>query len=591
MSQPFGPNDFLTTETLPGGYFVADEKIFIGGKKPQFLARTFAYLGLARNAGSSNWEFLLGFNDPDGVGHVVRLPTEHLAGDGKELWKLLLRAGYFPPVSRAARVSFLSLLQELRSDRRVLIVDRSGWVDGTFRQFVLPNGETIGCEEEVLLAENLGGASRGYGSAGILADWQASIAGPSKDNKLLIFVLSAALASVLLWPAHMDGGGFNLKGRTTAGKTTALRTAMSIWASHLAIETWRATDNGLEGIAALGNHVALIVDELGKADPRVVAQAVYMLANGEGKRRADVEGVATAARRWQVLFISSGELGLREMLASDTRKAQAGQFVRLVDVPVDGDTHGVFSNVPDGMKPSRFAKSLRRGAAASYGTAGPAFVAELIRSGRLAEFDDEFERHKEQLMRKLNGHPLTPQQERVFERFALISLAGSLATEFGVTGWGDGEIVQMAVLSFFRKWREEDEQSSGVSDTNAAIVRVREFLLQHERERFVTTNFSVPRYMAGYSDDEAFYILENVWRDEIHKGHDPMRAARSLLDHGFLSPEGPRRLKAKVPTGLNGDRIRAFRILRSILREDDDASVELHGGEIATEQEPDQPPF
>lgn len=591
MSQPFGPDDFLTTETLPAGFFAADEKIFIGGKKPRFLARTFAYLGLARNARSSNWQFLLGFNDPDGVGHVVRLPAEHLAGDGKELWKLLLCAGYFPPVSREARVSFLNLLRGLQSDRRVLIVDRSGWVDGTFSQFVLPGGETIGGEEAVLLSENLGGAGRGHGSTGTLADWQRVIAAPSKDNELLVFVLAAAFASVFLDPLHMDGGGINLKGNTTAGKTTALRVCMSVWASPFAVETWRATDNGLEGIAALCNHVILILDELGKARPEVVAQAAYMLANGEGKRRADVEGVAKAARRWQVLFISSGELGLREMLAGDTRKAQAGQFVRLVDVPVDGETHGVFSNVPDGMDPSQFAKALRGGAKNQYGTAGPAFVEALIRSGRLSGINEEFERHKEELAQKLNGHPLTPVQQRVFERFALISLAGCFATDFGITGWCDTEIVKASVLKFFRKWREEDEQSAGVSDAHAAVARVREFLLQNERERFVSASFSVPRQMAGYSDDEAFYILQNVWRDEIHKGHDPIRSARSLQDHGFLIPEGPKRLKAKVPTGLNGDRIRAFRILRTILREDDDTFDDLGEGETVAEQGSDHLPF
>lgn len=591
MSQPFGPNDFLTSETLPAGFFVADEKIFAGGKKPQFLARTFAYLGLARNARSSHWEFLLGFNDPDGVGHVVRLPAEHLAGDGKELWKLLLCAGYFPPISREARVSFLSLLRELKSDRRTLIVDRSGWVDGTFNQFVLPGGGTIGGEEEVLLSENLGGAGRGHGSVGTLADWQRVIAAPSKNNELLVFVLSAAFASMLLDPLHMDGGGINLKGKTTAGKTTALRACVSVWGSQYVIETWRATDNGLEGIAALGNHVILILDELGKAKPEVVAQAAYMLANGEGKRRADVEGVAKAARRWQVLFISSGEVGLREMLAGDMRKAQAGQFVRLVDVPVDGETYGVFSNVPDGMRPSQFAKALRGGAKTHYGTAGPAFVKVLIRSGRLEGIDAEFEQHMGELMRHLGGYPLTPAQERVFERFALISLAGSLATEFGVTGWGDEEIVKRSVLKFFRKWREEEDQSSGVSDANAAVARVREFLLQHERERFVSANFSVPRHMAGYLDKEAFYILESVWRDEIHKGYDPVRSARALLDLGFLHPEGRNRLKAKVPSGLNGDRIRAFKVRRSILSEDGETVEDHDEDEVVTDRGSDQPPF
>lgn len=64
-----------------------------------------------------------------------------------------------------------------------------------------------------------------------------------------------------------------------------------------------------------------------------------MLANGQGKARANKEGNAKAIQEWRLSFMSTGELTLADKIAEDGRgQAMAGQAVRMLDIPADGGT-------------------------------------------------------------------------------------------------------------------------------------------------------------------------------------------------------------------------------------------------------------
>ena len=106
----------------------------------------------------------------------------------------------------------------------------------------------------------------------------------------LSFALCAAFVGPLLRPAGLEGGGFSFEGGSSSGKITALQTAASVWGGPEHVRSWRATDNGLEGIAALHNDNVLILDEMGQVNGRVLAECAYMLANGRGKGRSNREG-------------------------------------------------------------------------------------------------------------------------------------------------------------------------------------------------------------------------------------------------------------------------------------------------------------
>ncbi|MFZ3328928.1 MAG: DUF927 domain-containing protein [Methylocella sp.] len=57
----------------------------------------------------------------------------------------------------------------------------------------------------------------------------------------------------MLHVAGQEGGGINIFGQSSKGKTTILQAAASVWgrgASPGYVQAWRATANGLEGLGA-----------------------------------------------------------------------------------------------------------------------------------------------------------------------------------------------------------------------------------------------------------------------------------------------------------------------------------------------------
>ncbi len=52
--------------------------------------------------------------------------------------------------------------------------------------------------------------------------------------------------------------------KVSTGKSTVLRVASSVWGGFDYLQSWRATSNGLEGIAAAHNDSLLCLDEIGE---------------------------------------------------------------------------------------------------------------------------------------------------------------------------------------------------------------------------------------------------------------------------------------------------------------------------------------
>ena len=106
-----------------------------------------------------------------------------------------------------------------------------------------------------------------------------------------MFFLSAAFAGPLIAIAMDPSGGLHLIGKSRSGKSSALFVAASAWGRGDAkVRQWRATSNGLEGLAKAACDGILFLDEIGQADGRDAAESIYMLANGMGKQRATTHG-------------------------------------------------------------------------------------------------------------------------------------------------------------------------------------------------------------------------------------------------------------------------------------------------------------
>ena len=206
---------------------------------------------------------------------------------------------------------------------------------------------------------------------------------PCLGNLLLELAIAFAFTGPLLEPCGLGGGGLHFFGPSSCGKTTALKVAGSVCGGggkHGYIRQWRATDNALEGTAATHCDNLLCLDEIGQASSRVVSEVAYMLANGQGKARANKDGNAKAIREWRLSFMSTGELTLADKIAEDGRgQVMAGQAVRVLDIPADGGTgQGIFTCIPNGLDGDIFSQQLVRATGQFYGTPLRGFLERLV---------------------------------------------------------------------------------------------------------------------------------------------------------------------------------------------------------------------
>ena len=345
-------------------------------EEAEWIAPPFDLAGLVRDEDSRGWRVLIAWRDLDGTPQEEAVPFEQLSGDGLELGRTLGYGGLVLPPEVGKRKLLLryltGALPQVRN--RVRLVEAVGWIGGAF---MLPSGETLGVRHDVERLRFAGEPDRrGLTLRGTLDGWKAEVARYAIGNPRLAFGLACAFAGPLLALVRPDGGGgFNLQGFSSKGKSTILEAAASAWGRPDPLLTWRATSNGLEGIAAARNDGFLVLDELSQVDAKEAGEVAYLLANGSPKARATREGGNRTMRQWRLILLSSGEQGLEDKLAEAGKKLRAGQEVRVADIPCPplgmlDDAHG-FETL------GALAEHLKAAVRMHHGHAARAFLVNL----------------------------------------------------------------------------------------------------------------------------------------------------------------------------------------------------------------------
>ncbi len=562
---------------LPGGFRVRADGVHRKEDQkegpPEFVwfASPIRVVALTRDRGGDGWGRLVELTDPDGRAHRWAIPARLFAGDGTELRAALLDMGLRLASGAKARNALSDLLSQWRPKARALTSDRLGWADETCSAFVMGDGRVIGAANVVYQHEQAPTTAAEMKAAGTLEGWRATVAALAVGNPLLVASVSLAFAGVLLEPLGLDGGGLHLRGASSRGKSTAQRAAVSVWGSPRFLVTWRATANGLEGVAAACNSTVLGLDEMGEVSGREAGAAAYMLANGAGKARADRKGRARAVARWRVMLLSSGEIGLADKMAEAGGKAAAGQMVRLLDIAADSFNHGAFADLHGAADGAAFADRAKAATAEHYGNAGPAFVERFIaqREEAATQARAAMRAFADLAAERLAIPGGEGQTARAVARLGLIAAAGELATAWGLTGWRPGE-ARDAALDVLGLWLG-GRGGGGPAEAREAIERVRAFLVAHGNSRFASIEEGDGRLLvnrAGWREGDTYFIATDAWR-EIHKGADPARAARHVHAAGYLKGGDGRNLATRAPRSVAG-RPRVYAVLADIMGAGDD---------------------
>jgi uncharacterized protein (DUF927 family) len=534
-----------------GRFSVSDEGVVAhipaNGKVPGYevpLSSRIDVTHQTRDEGSNNWGLLLRFGDPDGHVKEWAMPGEMLAGDGTDYRSVLSSMGAVLEPTSKARGLLAEYFTAAQPSERALCTTTVGWHGNVF---VLPK-EAFGQNRERIILQSRNPTNvAAFEEKGTLAEWQQHVGGLCVGNSRLVLAICTALAGPLLKPLEEENGGFHLRGASSRGKTKALKVAASVWGSAGLMKTWRATSNGLEGVALQHNDTVLLLDELGQCRGHDAAEAVYMLANGEGRARATTSGAPRQASRWRLLFLSTGEVDLASHIATDGQTIRAGQEVRFLDVPADGGQNmGLFENLHGVPSPSEFATAIDERTNRYYGTLGPALLRHLTTDEGLESFRTTVIARRDAFVQSCVPAGADGQVGRAARRFGLLAGVGEAAIAAGLFPWPQGE-AERAIRQCFEAWLQE-RGGAGAMEERRAIEQVRRILERDGDGRFDPLGSTEDVDMDGTQDVRnrlgfkkrdsknrwEYWVLPEMYKDEFCHGFDQRLVTRVLADRGYL---------------------------------------------------------
>jgi len=536
---------------------------------PEWICSELRVIAKTRDASNGEWGRLLEFPDDDGQLKRWAMPASMLAGDGTVYRSILLSMGLRIAPGVHAKNHLGTYIQNEEPEMRVRCTDRTGWHD---KVYVLPD-RTIGQSDELVMFQAAAGVVSQFKQKGTLEDWRNNVAAHCRGNSRMLFCVSAALAAPLMHLAHVSSGGFHLWGDSSSGKSTAFKVAGSVFGGSDYPRNWRATNNALEAVATQHSDALLLLDEIAQVDPKEVGDTVYMLANEAGKARATQSATARKIATWRLLFLSDGEVSLASHMEQAGKGSKAGHDVRMAHIAADaGKGLGVFDTLHDFESGAALSDHLVRMSRQYYGTAGMALIEYAVKD--YDSISEALTSGIAQLVRQWCPADSHGQVTRVAARMAHVGLSGEIATDRGITGWAVGEAIAAAHTCFLA-WMDGRGGSGNVE--HVSILRqVSAFFQAHGNARFTawhrandshapaTINRAGLRRMitgegkaistptdhhkafgeAIHPDEsekieQEYFVLPEVYRNEICKGYDHKTVSKLLIKNGMLDP-GPK---------------------------------------------------
>jgi len=436
------------------------------------------------------------------------------------------------------------------------ITQTAGWHCGAY---VMPDGEIVGTPDMPVAFSGGTSAVAGYVVRGSAKQWRENVAALMRGNQSMMLGALVAFAAPLNSLAGGSCFGIHLFAQSSAGKTTTVEAASSIYGVPDMLKlSWFTTAYGMTVEAASRNDGFLPIDEIGQGgDARQVSTSAYTLFNGVGKVQGAKEGGNRAVLRWTVAALSTGEEDFETFMLKSGLSPKAGQLVRLVSVPFVDTVE--FNGMDDGDQHSR---AIKREAARYCGSVGREWIA-LLAADKESAIRMVNAREEEWISSLPEG--ASPQVKRVASRFALLDAAATLSAP--LTGWSPSEC-STAVRQSFNDWL--DSYGLGNREKHQVVTRARDFIQRYGLSRFqpyatskVNGNMDETHAqrilnLAGYLVDgrredgrKEYHIIPSVFEAEILCGIQKKLGGEALEDAGMLIRKEKGRLDSRT-ISING---------------------------------------
>lgn len=524
------------------------------------LASRIDFVAKSRNGDSAEWGACLKFRDHDNVLHSWCVPFSTLYGSTDYCKTLSGMGAYVSPYGSNMQ-KLTDFLLNYEPGHRARAVSKPGWEKN---QFIFPDGSHVGYSDEMISYQTADPSNNAFGSRGTLDEWKKNVAALCEGNSRMVLAIATALTGPVLPLLGEESGGFHFPGESSTGKTTALHPACSVWGRpENFIVRWRGTANGIEATASQRNHTLIALDEMSQVSPEEAGQIVYMLANGQGKARARQDATARAISTWQLMFLSTGEVGLEQHMAVAGLRVMAGQQTRLIDIPANvGRGHGIFENIHGSANGAEFSIRVKSLSAQYFGVAGRAWVNALAdpkdRAELLANINDRIDARVQRVEQGADG-----QVRRVARRFALVAAVAEACVDLGILPWPPGH-ASNEIQRCFDEW-VVNRGSLGNLESEQAISCLRRYLAEFGESAFTAIgdngiDLAAPDRVTirrvgfreiGGDGITNYYIFPEMFRNVICAGVDSKQMLRHLRQANVLvlDPRGKPQV-VKRPPGM-----------------------------------------
>lgn len=457
------------------------------------------------------------------------------------------------------KAQLLTALEQWIPANTCTTTPRRGWLGDDC--FILPDSTVVGDRAVHYTGRD---DLRAAAAQGNLDSWNFYIGDEAQGNPLLMTAISLAFLGPLIEPLGLEPCGLHMRGHSSSGKSTIAAVATSVWFGPDGLSRWRATDNGLEGIAESRNGMLLVLDELAEIDGKAADAAAYMLGNGEGKARSTARGSVIPQARWTLAILSTGEISFRAKLMEAGRQIQAGQVVRFLDVPADHGRFAAFDSLNGRSSGREFSDFLKHQCSLWHGTAGPEFVRRFLERRDASTFKArevmaQFHDRAEQMYPGSGAGVMG----RGRAKFAAIAAAGECAVELGIVNWYRGEPSDCS-FQVFQMWRQGylKTETGGVKDRSIEILQ--DFLIQNaHRIQDIAADAAPIDAPVAWRKGGYFYVPRESW--ELLFSREKTNETLRLLHEKSLFEYGDGRNLGSKLLGVRNGPSRALKISEKIL--------------------------
>ena len=511
----------------------------IDGKEPVLVCDVYIKItALLRTSSGTNWSKMVEFMDFDKNNKSVVIENQDLLENSQDAFKKLVSNGLAVNVCKKPLMDYL---RYETPEKRVTLLTKCGWVESGL-EYVSTNFKITDDNSDYVL-QFIDSLDTKIQQKCSLADWQRNICKYCVCNDVLSFVLCVSLSGILLKFTNIGTTIFNLVGKSSIGKTTALCIAASCWGDKDVIKQWRTTSNALERTAFYHNDGVLILDELGQINNKEAENITYMLGNGRGKLRMKSDGDIKETNSWRAMILSSGEVGIADKIESVGGKIKGGHSVRCIDIDALVSRFGIYNNLYGEKDGASFSNMLKQACGMYYGIAAEEFVRRLVKGTTLYDLDNCIKYSVLQeygdICKKYDIKNAEGQIKRVAEIFALLAVTGVLAARNGVFTHTE-EQIRSSIYNMFGKWLKD---RSCMEEEHDIVELLKGFLVQHEA-RFQKLNVLDERnvinklgYIDKKDDRTIYYVIPSLFQKEfsmdcVGMSHKIVR--RILAEKGIL---------------------------------------------------------